>query len=128
MSILHYRSIERRRTARSSMRMNVLAYGETAEGEKFKFWTKTTSVAAHGGVIEMEQRLEVGQVFQVLNEFTMKKAVARLVSVRESREGRMLGAFEFVESDENFWRMVFPAPGAKPMRRFVSKPGAGGVN
>jgi hypothetical protein len=128
MSIMHYRSIERRRTTRSSLTMNVLAYGETKGGEKFKFWTKTTSVAAHGGVIQMDEKLAVGQVFELFNECNMKKAVARVVAVRECREGKILGAFEFVEHGENFWSMVFPAPGAKPMRRFVSKPGAGGVN
>jgi len=108
--------------------MNVLAYGEREGGEKFKFWTKTTSVAAHGGVIEMHEKLTVGQVFEVFNEYNTKKAVARLVAVRESREGKILGAFEFIERGENFWSMVFPAPGAKPMRRFVSKPDASGMN
>jgi len=128
MSTMHYRSVERRRTTRSSLTMNVLAYGEDEAGEKFKFWTKTTSVAAHGGVIELEQRLAVGQVFQVMNEYNMRKAVARVVAVRNSRDGVILGAFEFVERGENFWSMTFPAPGAKPMRRFVSKPDAGGMN
>ena len=128
MSILHFRSIERRRTTRSSMTMNVLAYGESENGEKFKFWTKTTSVAAHGGVIEMEQALRVGQEFEVFNEYNMKKARAKVVAVRQSREGGVLGAFEFVERGEGFWSMSFPAPGAKPLRRFVSKPGAGGAN
>ena len=75
MAILHFRSIERRRTVRSSLAMNVLAYGETESGEKFKFWTKTTSVAAHGGVIRMDEKLKVGQVLQMLNECNMKKAV-----------------------------------------------------
>jgi len=128
MSILHFRSIERRRTTRSSLTMNVLAYGETESGEKFKFWTRTTSVAAHGGVIELDQELKAGQKFEVFNEYNMKKAVVRLVAVRQSREGGILGAFEFVEHGENFWSMVFPAPGAKPLRKFQSKPGAGGMN
>jgi len=128
MSILHFRSVERRRTTRSTLTMNVLAYGESPAGEKFKFWTKTTSVAAHGGVIQLQQKLSVGQVFQVMNEHNMKKAVARMVAVRQPREGTILGAFEFVERGENFWSMAFPAPGAKPLRRFVSKPEAAGTN
>ena len=128
MALMHVRSVERRRTTRSSMTMNVLAYGENGTGEKFKFWTKTTSVAAHGGVIELEQRLVVGQVFQVMNEYNMKKAVARMVAVRNTKEGAILGAFEFLEQGENFWSMAFPVPGAKPLRKFVSKPEAGGMN
>ena len=86
------------------------------------------SVAAHGGVIEMDEKLAMGQVFEVFKEGNMKKAMAKIVAVRQSREGKILGAFEFVERGENFWSMVFPAPGAKPMRRFVSKPGASGMN
>ena len=128
MSILHFRSIERRRTTRSSMTINVLAHGETETGRKFRFWSKTTSVAAHGGVMEMEEKLSEGQVFEVINEYNRKKAVARLVAVRRSREGKVLGAFEFVEGGEKFWSMVFPAPGAKPIRKFVSKPKASGMN
>jgi hypothetical protein len=110
------------------MQMNVLAYGKDATGESFKFWTKTTSVAAHGGVLQLEKKLEVGQLIQVMNEYNMKKAVARLVAVRQGKDGSYLGAFEFTEHGENFWNMVFPAAGARPMRRFVSKPDAGGMN
>jgi hypothetical protein len=128
MSIMHFRSVERRRTTRSSLAMNVLAYGEIAGGLKFKFWTKTTSVAAHGGVMQMPQRLPVGQVFQVMNEYNLKKAVARMVAVRQGQEGAVLGAFEFVERGDNFWSMAFPAPGVKPIRRFVPKPSAAGIN
>ena len=109
------------------MTMNVLVYGETENQEKFKFWTKTTSVAEHGGMVQLEQKLAVGQVFHVMNEYNMRKATARMVSVRE-RDGVILGAFEFVERGENFWSMAFPAPGAKPLRRFQSKPEAGGMN
>ena len=44
------------------MCMNVLAYGQTEEGEKFKFWTRTTSVSEHGGVLVLEAALRAGQV------------------------------------------------------------------
>ena len=127
MSILHFRSIERRRTVRVAMCMNVLAYGETKEGEKFKFWTRTTSVSAHGGVMALETVLDAGQVFQLMNEYNMKKARARIVSLRRGREGKINAAFEFVEGGERFWSMAFPASGTRPLRKFVCKPG-GGVN
>lgn len=128
MSILHFRSIERRRTTRSSMTIDVSAFGENEDGSKFRFLTKTTSVAAHGGVMLLARTLTVGQQFFLINEYTKRKATARLTGVRESREGTLLGAFEFVERGENFWSMVFPAAGAKPLRRFVSKPRVSGTN
>jgi hypothetical protein len=126
MSILHFRSIERRRTARAAMSMNVLAYGQTEEGEKFKFWTRTTSVSAHGGVLVLEATLKAGQVFELMNEYNLKKASAKILSLRR-REGQVSAAFEFVNGGESFWSMAFPPSGARPLRMFRPKmdPGAG---
>lgn len=103
------------------MCMNVLAYGENEAREKFKFWTRTVSVSAYGGVIVVERLLAVGQVFQLMNEYNSKKAKARVVSVRTLREGEVHAAFEFVEGGEKFWSMVFPAAGARPLRRVVAR-------
>lgn len=121
MSILHFRSIERRRTARVAMCMNVLAYGETGEGEKFKFWTRTTSVSAHGGVLVLEAALGVGQQFQLMNEYNLRKASARVVALRRGREGQVNAAFEFVHGGERFWSMSFPPAGARPLRRSAGR-------
>jgi hypothetical protein len=120
---IHFRSIERRRTARAVMCMNVLAYGET-DGEKFKFWTRTISVSRHGGALELSQPLKPGQLFELMNEYNLKKAWARIVSLRHGRKGQVTAAFEFVNGGESFWSMAFPAAGARPLRRFVAKPGA----
>ena len=122
MSILHFRSIERRRTKRVPMCINVLAYGEAAE-EKFKFWTRTTNVSAHGGVMMLETMLEVGQVFHLVNEYNMRKARARVVTVQRERDGKVSAAFEFVEGGEKFWCMSVPAAGTRPLRRSASRPG-----
>ena len=128
MSILHFRSIERRRTARAVMCMNVLAYGETAAGEKFKFWTRTTSVSEHGGMLELDKALEEGQVFELMNEYNMKKALAKIVSMRHKRDGRVNAAFEFLKGGQRFWSMVFPAAGARALRRFRAKQDPGAEN
>jgi hypothetical protein len=120
MSLLHFRRIERRRTARATMCMNLLVYGETSLGEKFKYWTRSISVSAFGGVL-LEAQLAVGQVFHVVNEYNGKKAKARVVAVRSTREGQVHTSFEFVEGGDRFWSMSFPAAGAKPMRRFLAR-------
>lgn len=121
MSLLHYRRVERRRTARASVCMQVLVCEETGAEQKFKFWTRTVSVSAHGGVLLLEVPLEVGQRFQLMNEFNMKTARARIVSVRDVGEKQAHAAFELMANGENFWSMVFPAPGAKPLRRLVPR-------
>ena len=109
------------------MCMNILAYGQTEEGEKFKFWTRTTSVAAHGGVMVLDAALKAGQEFELMNEYSLRKASARILSLRRDREGHVCAAFEFVKGGESFWSMAFPASGARPLRVFRPKvdPSAG---
>lgn len=122
MAILHCRSIERRRTARAVVTVEIVVTGLDAQKHKFQFLTKTTSVSGNGGVILLEAPLPVGQKFQLVNEFNRKKAACRIVSVRSSRDGKLLGAFEMLCAESNFWSMAFPPAGAKPMKRvFVPK-------
>jgi len=103
------------------MTMNVLVYGEREGGEKFKYWTRTVSVSGYGGMMELEATLEIGQKFELMNEYSARKAQAKIVSVRTSRDGRVNAAFEFLEGGEKFWNMVFPAAGAKPLRKLVPR-------
>jgi hypothetical protein len=120
MSLLHFRRVERRRTRRAVMCINVLVFGEVEGGEKFRYWTRSVSVSGHGGVVLLEQELEVGQALHVMNEYNGKKATARIVAVRSSKEGQVQASFEFTEGGEKFWSMTFPASGAKPMRRVAT--------
>lgn len=121
MSLLHFRRVERRRTTRAVMCINLLVYGEAEDGEKFRYWTRSVSVSAHGGVLLLEATLEVGQVFQVMNEYNGKKARAKVVAVRSTRDGQVQASFEFAEGEEKFWSMTFPPAGAKPVRRLVTR-------
>jgi hypothetical protein len=126
MSLLHFRRVERRRTRRAVMCINVLVFGEIDGGEKFRYWTRSVSVSGHGGVILLEQELLVDQVLHVMNEYNGKKATARIVAVRSTQEGHVQAAFEFIEGGERFWSMTFPAAGARPMRRVAGPTGAVG--
>ncbi|MGB7435866.1 MAG: hypothetical protein WBR26_15295 [Candidatus Acidiferrum sp.] len=120
MALLHYRRIERRRTARATMCVNLLVHGVTEQGDKFKYWTRTVSVSEHGGVL-VEAGLAMGQKFYIVNEYNGKKATATIVSIRNTKEGEALASFEFEEGVQRFWSMTFPAAGAKPLRRFVAR-------
>jgi hypothetical protein len=121
---IHFRSIERRRTARVVLCTNVLAQGEMKDGDKFRFWTRTTSVSGHGGALELETPLPEGQIFELMNEYNLRKASARIVSVRRGKKGPFSAAFEFIRGGESFWSMAFPPAGAKPLRRFLPRQGA----
>ena len=119
MAILHFRSIERRRTARAAVSVNVLVHGETGTGETFKFWSRTVSVSGFGGAVIAEAPLEVGQIFHLVNEYNSKKAKCQVVSVRRDRSGVIHAAFQFIEGRDNFWSMTFPAAGAKALKKLV---------
>ncbi len=122
MAIMHCRSIERRRTARAvvSMQMEVTGVGES--DAPFKFSTRTISVSQHGGVILLESPLPVGHRFELLNEFNNRKATCRIVSIKLNKDGKVHGAFELHCPEGNFWSMSFPKAGARPMKRvFVAK-------
>ena len=103
------------------MCMDVLAYGEKTEGEKFRYWTRTISVSAHGGVLIEEGHLAMGQTFELMNEYSLRKAECKVVATRRGRDGAGKVAFEFVSGGENFWSMTFPPSGAKPLRRLAGK-------
>jgi hypothetical protein len=42
-----------------------------------------------------------------------------VVSVRSVADGKQIVAFEFIAPSTNFWKISFPAKGAKPLRRVV---------
>ena len=122
MAIMHCRSIERRRTARAVVSIQMQVTGVSEEQQPFKFSTRTVSVSQHGGVILLEAPLPVGQKFLMVNEFNNRKATCRVVSVRAGKDGKLHGAFELHCPEGNFWSMSFPAAGARPMKRvFVAK-------
>ena len=121
MALLHYRRIERRRTGRATLCINLLVYGEDASGQKFRYWTRSIGVSGYGGVLLLEAELPVGQSLHVVNEYNGKKASAKIVAVRSAKDGQIQASFEFVEGAEKFWSMTFPPSGAKPLRRFVPR-------
>jgi hypothetical protein len=118
MAILHFRSIERRRTARAVISIHMVVSGARGDGKTFKFWTRTESVSQHGGLMILNDLLDEGQQVDLLNEFNHKKARARVVSIKRNRDGQVHCAFEFLEHENNFWNMTFPVAGAKPLRRW----------
>ena len=119
---MHCRSIERRRTARAVVSMQMEVTGVSESDEPFKFSTRTISVSQHGGVILLESPLPVGHRFELLNEFNNRKATCRIVSIKLNKDGKVHGAFELHCPEGNFWSMSFPKAGARPMKRvFVAK-------
>lgn len=121
MAILHFRCKERRRTVRVMLSIPLKVHGISTEGETFAVATKTHTVSLHGASLELEFPVQFGDVLTIENELTNEQVEARVVTIKKTRENKIHVGIEFVDSDINFWHMVFPAPGAKPMRRHVAQ-------
>jgi len=117
MAIIHFRCKERRRTVRVMLTVPLRVSGKTEIGERFSVKALSHSVSLHGASVELEQGVVLDEILQLENAVTHEKAEGKVVSIRRSREGKRYVAVEFTSGDVNFWHMVFPVPGARPMRR-----------
>ena len=119
MAIIHFRWKERRRTVRVMLAVPLKVAGQTDTGEKFSIKTLSHSVSLHGGSIELDQDVVLGEIVRLENEITRESVEGKIVSIRRGRDGKRYVAVEFL-TPLNFWHMVFPMPGARPMRRPIA--------
>jgi len=119
MGVLHFRYRERRRTLRVALALPVIVHGQNEMGEKFCVRAMTYSLNQQGLLLSLEETVVPGQSLLVVNENTSRSAETRVAHVRRDREGKRLVGLEFVNPETNFWKMTFPIPGAKPLRRAV---------
>ena len=122
MGLVHFRRIERRRTARVPLCVDLIVHGETETHAAFKAQARTLSVSGHGGLMELEPEVAIGQKLTLINSNAGLRAECIVVSSRVSRDGKRIVAFEFTSANVNFWKMWFPAAGAKPLRRAAQAP------
>src|ERR1700722_17018202 len=117
MAILHFRCKERRRTVRVMLRIPLTVHGISTEGETFAVETKSHTISMHGASLELEFPVQLGDILMIENELTHEQVEGRVMTIKKTREGKVHVGLEFTDKDVNFWPMVFPVPGAKPMRR-----------
>lgn len=117
MSTLHFRRIERRRTARVAVFVDLTVQGFNQSNEKFKIQTRSLSVSGHGGLTVLDAAVTVGQKLFLVNEISKQRAECKVVSLRTGSDGKNLVAFEFVSPQPDFWKMTFPPSGTRPLRR-----------
>jgi hypothetical protein len=122
MAILHFRCKERRRTVRVLLSVPLRVHGITAEGETYAVDTKSHTVTLHGASMEVGRTVALGDVLLLEHGTTHEQAEAKVVNMKKSsRDGKVLVGVEFTDRNLNFWHVVFPAPGARPLRRQVAE-------
>jgi PilZ domain-containing protein len=117
MSLLHFRYKERRRTVRVALSVPLTIHGKFEGGEKFCVQTHSQSVNRHGALFPLETPVTMGQTLLLVNDITAQGTECRVVAVRRGRDGKTYIGVEFANAEGNFWHMVFPVPGTRPLRR-----------
>jgi hypothetical protein len=119
MPILHFRRVERRRTPRVAVFVNLIIQGYDEDNEKFRIQARSHLVSGHGGMTILDAAVVLGQTLLVTNESSGQKTECRVVSVRPVADSKHVVAFEFIAPQANFWKITFPAKGTKPLRRVL---------
>jgi len=117
MGVLHFRYRERRRTLRVALSLPVVVHGQNEMGEKFCVRAMTRSINQQGALLAMDEAVLAGQDLLLVNENTSRSVETRVVYVKRERDGKLSVGLEFVNPETNFWKMTFPVPGARPLRR-----------
>ena len=72
MGTLHFRRVERRRTARVALCVELIVQGSTENNRTFKVKARTLSVSRHGGMMVMDPEVAMDQ-----NEQWAKSGMSR---------------------------------------------------
>jgi hypothetical protein len=99
---------DRRRSERLSLDVVLVVRGESVERKAFQEETFTTSVSAHGALVVLSTKVELGQTIYLMNPKTHKEVEGRI-----SRFGPLYGnqtqvGVDFAQPTLTFWPAVFP--------------------
>lgn len=90
------------------LRVPVIVRAKMPNGESVQEESYTSVVNAHGGLLNLQRELLVGQPIVLVNVQTKKEHGARVVRVENPPGGHTAVAFEFDKPSPQFWPVVFP--------------------
>jgi len=96
-----------RRSSRVFTRIPVRAAGRNTDGRKFRQNSQTIVINAHGGLLYLQEPLEVGAELILNNPATDEEQECRVVFIGEtSDKGTRIGV-EFLSPSPHFWGVEF---------------------
>ena len=103
-----------RRSSRVFIKIRVHARGKNLEGRSFRQSTETIVVNAHGGLMYLDENLEMGADLVIANPATEEEIECRVVYLGDAaQKGRRVGV-EFLSPAPHFWGVEFPPPDWPP--------------
>ncbi len=99
---------EQRRGSRFPIVVPVEAAWQDAAGKTVKEAAEAKEVNAQGGLLDMKTYPRVGAKLELTNRLSGEAAGARVVAIRQSKQGALLGvAVELLVPNETFWGVNF---------------------
>jgi len=106
-----------RRSTRVFMRVRVVVAGKNADSRRFREACETIVINAHGGLMYLNQPLDMDAMLVITNPFTQEEQESRIVFLGEATEKGQRVGVEFLTPAPHFWGVDFvptdwPAPPA----------------
>ena len=104
-----------RRSTRVFMRVRVVAAGRNSDKRRFRETCETIVINAHGGLIYLNQPLNMDCMVVLANPFTQEEQECRIVFLGDATEKGQRVGLEFLTPAPHFWGVDFvpsdwPAP------------------
>ena len=106
-----------RRSTRVFMRVRVVVAGKNSDNRRFREACETVVINAHGGLLYLNQPMDMDAIVVVTNPFTQEEQESRVVFIGDAtNKGQRVGV-EFLTPAPHFWGVDFvpmdwPAPPA----------------
>jgi hypothetical protein len=92
-----------RRSGRVFHKMRVQAQGRSHNGKKFKERCETVVVNAHGGLLQLKNEVDNGEMLVLTNPLTQEEQECRVVFLGEPNDRGQRVGVEFLTPAPHFW-------------------------
>lgn len=96
-----------RRSSRVFTRIPVQARGKNILGHKFRAKSQTIVINAHGGLLYLNEELELGADIVLINPATEEEQECRIVYLGDTSEKGTRVGVEFLSASPHFWGVEF---------------------
>lgn len=98
----------KRRSQRVLLRIPIIVIARGPDKQHVSEHTFTAVVNAHGGLIYLALKVEVGQKIILKNPETSEEQIVRVIHATPAPDGKIEVGIEFLRPAPNFWRIAFP--------------------
>ena len=99
-----------RRSTRVFRRIRVVVAGKNRETKRFRALCESIVINAHGGLVYLDQPLEMSGILTLTNPSTQEEQECRIVYLGDdSGKGQRVG-LEFLTPSPHFWGVEFAQP------------------